>query len=206
MFTGIITSQGKFKGYRQQKSILVIEVTGEITELPLGESLAVDGVCLSLVKKEKNLAYFNLSRETQEKTTLGKLAPGWLLNLERPLQLDSFLSGHLVTGHVDATGQVERIISRGGGKRIRIKYPPSLQPFFIPQGSVAVNGVSLTVAELKKNYFECELIPITLEKTNLGRLRPGHLVNLECDIIGKYMYNLLSNLGIISPQKRFNHD
>lgn len=202
MFTGIITSQGKFKGYRQQRSILVIEAPELITELPLGESLAVDGVCLSLVKKERNLGYFNLSRETREKTTLGELAPDWILNLEKPLQPTSFLSGHLVTGHVDAKGQVERIISRGGGKRIRIKYPTSLQPFFIPQGSVAVNGVSLTVAELKKNYFECELIPITLEKTNLGRLRPGQSVNLECDIIGKYMYNLLSNLGVIRSQKK----
>jgi riboflavin synthase len=202
MFTGIVTAQGKFKGYRRHKSILLIEAAQVIPELPLGESLAVDGVCLSLVRKEKNIGYFNLSQETLEKTTLGHLTPGWLLNLEPPLRLDSLLSGHLVSGHVDGTGQVDQVISRGQGKRIRIKFPPSLQPFFIPKGSVAVNGVSLTVASLQQNYFECELIPVTLDSTNLGRLKTGQHVNLECDIIGKYMYNLLSKLGVIRSLKQ----
>lgn len=201
MFTGIITAQGIFKGYRRHRSIIMIESEQIIPKLPLGESISVDGVCLSLVEREKNIGHFHLSQETLSRTTLGRLALRWPLNLELPLRLESFLSGHLVTGHVDGLGKIIQITNRPPGKRIRIKFDPSLCPFFIPKGSVALNGVSLTIAQLGASYFECELIPLTLETTNLGQLKVGQEVNLECDIIGKYMYNLLSKLGLLrSPR------
>ncbi|OQX54858.1 MAG: hypothetical protein B5M54_04425 [Candidatus Aminicenantes bacterium 4484_214] len=206
MFTGIITTQGKFKGYLQQRSIIMIESESIIAELLIGESLAVDGVCLSLADKKKNIGYFHLSQETKTKTTLGHLPTGWSLNLEPPLRLESFLSGHLVTGHVDGTGKIIHFAHRSPGQRIRVKYNPALRPFLIPKGSIALNGVSLTIAQLTPSYFECELIPLTLTTTNLGQLKVGHEVNLECDIIGKYMYNLLSKLGLLGLQNKINHD
>jgi riboflavin synthase len=171
---------------------MIIEAPALAAKLAPGDSLAVDGVCLSHLAADREGLRFNLSRETLERTTLGGLKPGDRLNLELPLTLASPLSGHLVGGHVDGVGKVIRSVSRPPGKRLTVSFPAALRPYLIPKGSVAVNGVSLTVASLGPSSFEVELIPLTLEGTNLGRLRPGAGVNLECDIIGKYVYNWLS--------------
>ena len=189
MFTGIIHNQGLFKGYYQGKKEMAVEMPELVPRMEIGDSLTVDGVCLSLVRKEKTALFFDLSLETLEKTTLGSLRPGTKLNLELPVTSQSLLSGHLVTGHVDAAGRVMKIVRRGRGKRMSVSFPSELRPYFIPKGSVAVNGISLTVAELGASAFDVELIPITLEKTNLGGLKAGDRVNLECDILGKYVYN-----------------
>jgi len=189
MFTGIIHNLGVFKGYNRGKKELVIEAPELATRLEKGDSLAVDGVCLSLVRREKASLFFDLSAETLEKTTLGSLRPGTKLNLEIPVTLQSLLSGHLVTGHIDASVRILKSVRRGGGKRLTISFPPGLRPYLIPKGSVAVNGISLTIAALSPSCFEAEIIPLTLEKTNLAGLKPGDRVNLECDILGKYVYN-----------------
>ncbi len=189
MFTGIIRDLGVFKGYGRGKKELIVEAPGLAPRLERGDSLAVDGVCLSLVRRENAALFFDLSEETLEKTTLGTLRPGTKLNLELPVTAQSLLSGHLVTGHIDATARVLKSVRRGAGKRLTISSPPALRPYFIPKGSVAVNGISLTVAALRPSSFEVEIIPLTLEKTNLAGLRPGDRVNLECDILGKYVYN-----------------
>jgi riboflavin synthase len=157
-----------------------------------GESIAVNGVCLSLVKRERDTTFFNLSQETRLRTTLGTLRPGERLNLEHPLTLSSPLSGHLITGHVDSRGKVLKIMKREKGTRLTVSYPPELRPYFIPQGSVALNGVSLTIVDLGSASFEVELIPITLENSNMGDLKRGDAVNIECDMIGKYVYNWIS--------------
>ncbi|MBE3124897.1 MAG: riboflavin synthase [Acidobacteria bacterium] len=192
MFTGIISQQATFRGYRQGRKEMLVEAPGLAAKLAAGESVAVNGVCLSLLPPDREGLRFNLSRETLEKTTLGALKPGDRLNLELPLTLASPLSGHLVSGHVDAVGKVLKVSSRPPGKRITLSFPPALRPYFIPKGSVAVDGVSLTVAALGPASFEVELIPLSLEGSNLGRLRGGARVNLECDMIGKYVYNRLS--------------
>jgi riboflavin synthase len=192
MFTGIISHQGLFRGYRKGRGEMLVEAPGLTAKLAAGESVSVNGVCLSLLAPDRDGLRFNLSRETLEKTTLGALKPGDRLNLELPLTLASPLSGHLVSGHVDAVSKVVKISSRPPGKRITLSFPPALRPYFIPKGSVAVDGVSLTVTSLGPSSFEVELIPLTLEGTNLGRLRGGASVNLECDMIGKYVYNRLS--------------
>lgn len=189
MFTGIIHHKGNFKGYRQGKQEIAVESPLPFPSLEAGESVALNGVCLSLTKKEGNILFFNLSQETLRKTNLGSLKIGERLNLELPLTLQSPLSGHLVTGHVDGKGKILRITERRPGKRLAVSYPRELRPNFILQGSVAVNGVSLTVAQLRPSSFDVELIPITLEKSNLGDLKRGKEVNLECDILGKYVYN-----------------
>jgi riboflavin synthase len=189
MFTGIIHNQGLFKGYYHGKKEMAVETPELVPRMEIGDSLSVDGVCLSLVRKEKTALFFDLSLETLEKTTLGSLRPGTKLNLELPVTSQSLLSGHLVTGHVDAAGRVLKVVRRGRGKRLTVSFPSELRPYIIPKGSVAVNGISLTVADLGAAAFDVELIPITLEKTNLGGLKAGDRVNLECDILGKYVYN-----------------
>lgn len=192
MFTGIITHQGLFRGYRKGRGEMIVEAPGLAAKLATGESLAVNGVCLSLLASDRDGLHFNISRETLERTTFGALKPGDRLNLELPLTLQSPLSGHLVSGHVDAVGKVLGISSRPPGKRVTVAFPPALRPYLIPKGSVAVDGVSLTLASLGPASFEVELIPLTLAGSNLGSLRGGASVNLECDIIGKYVYNWLS--------------
>ncbi|MCJ7488073.1 MAG: riboflavin synthase [Candidatus Aminicenantes bacterium] len=192
MFTGIIIQKGTFRGFRKGRSEMLVEAPGFAANLAAGESVAVNGVCLSLLASDREGLHFNLSRETLEKTTLGALKPGDRLNLELPLTLASPLSGHLVSGHIDAVGKVLKVSARPPGKRVTLSFPPALRPYFIPKGSVAVDGVSLTIASLGPASLEVELIPLSLEGSNLGLLRGGAAVNLECDMIGKYVYNWLS--------------
>jgi riboflavin synthase len=191
MFTGIIAHQGFFAGYRGGKRELVVEAPGLANKVRPGDSVAIDGVCLTLVRAEKNALIFNLSRETLDRTTLGVLKPRGRLNLELPLTLASPLAGHLVTGHVDAVGKILRAVERRPGRRLTVSFPREVRPFLVPKGSVAVNGVSLTIASLSPSAMDIELIPLTLKATNLGAIHAGAAVNLECDIIGKYVYNWL---------------
>lgn len=189
MFTGIIVSTGLFKGYRRGRHEMQLEAADLAPKLEPGASLAVNGVCLSLVSKDKGALAFDLSQETLGRTNLGALRPGARLNLELPLTLGSLVGGHLVSGHIDAVGKVVRLAEKRPGKRLLISFPSGLRPYFIPKGSVAVNGVSLTIAALEAATLETELIPLTLKGTNLGDLRSGDPVNLECDMVGKYAYN-----------------
>lgn len=191
MFTGIIASMGTFQGYRNGRRRLVIEAPVAAPKLGPGDSLAVDGACLTVVQKDGSGLLFDLSRETLERTTLGSLRTGARLNLELPLTPSSPLGGHLVAGHVDGVGKVVRVLARRPGKRLTISAPPEPGAGLVPKGSVAVNGVSLTVASLEPSAFAIELVPLTLEATNLGRLRPGDRVNVEYDMLGKYVYNWL---------------
>lgn len=192
MFTGIINHIGIFKGYRKGKQEMAAEAATLSSRIELGESLSVNGVCLSLIKKEKNMLFFNLARETIERTNLGSLRQGVKLNLELPLTLSSPLSGHLITGHIDSRGKIVKIVQRQAGKRVTVSFPPELRKYFIPKGSVALNGVSLTIADLGTSSFDVELIPITLENSNLGESKRGDDINIECDMIGKYVYNWIS--------------
>ncbi len=189
MFTGIITHSGRFHGYQNGRQEIGIEVLENTLDIRQGDSLAVNGVCLSLIRKKEGLLYFNLSVETLQKTTLDSLKRGDPLNLESPLTLASPVSGHLVTGHIDGTGKVKRVTPRRHGARIAVAFPPGLRPFFVPKGSVALDGVSLTLASLAPASLEVEVIPITLANTNIRHWKPGRSVNIECDIIGKYVYN-----------------
>lgn len=192
MFTGIISHTGIFREYRAGKQEMAIVSPELASLLEIGDSLAINGVCLSLTRKEKDILCFDLSKETLSRTSLGSLRRGDSLNLELSLTLSSPLSGHLVTGHIDATGKIIAVQKRGDGKRVTISFSRDLSPYMIPKGSVAIDGVSLTIAKLKSSSLEVELIPITLKNSNLGLLKPGNLVNIECDIIGKYVYNWLS--------------
>jgi riboflavin synthase len=192
MFTGIISHRGLFRGYRKGRSEMAVEARGLAAGLAAGESVSVNGVCLTVAGMERDALRFDLSKETLAKTTLGMLRTGDRLNLELPLTLATPLSGHLVSGHVDGVGRVRRVSSRPPGKRLTISYPAGLRPFLVPKGSVAIDGISLTIASLGPASFEVELIPSTLAATNMGSLKSGARVNLECDMVGKYVYNWLS--------------
>ena len=192
MFTGIVSHQGVFRGYRKGRAELAVEAPGLAARIAAGGSVAVDGVCLSLASTKGDELRFDLSRETLAKTTLGGLRPGARLNLELPLTLAAPVGGHLVSGHVDGVGQVLRVSARASGKRLAVSFPAALRPYVVPKGSVAVSGVSLTIASLGASSFEAELVPLTVAGTNLGALRAGARVNLECDMVGKYVYNWLS--------------
>lgn len=189
MFTGIIKHLGSFKEYGLGKTVITIEAPEVAPKLELGESLAVNGVCLSLVRKDKTALSFSISEETYRFTNLGTLRKRDRLNLELPVSLSTPLSGHLVTGHIDTTGKILKIIRSGKGKRITFSFPEKIRPYLVPKGSVCLNGVSLTIAGLSSLSFDVEIIPITLESTNLGVLKKGDIVNIESDIIGKYVYN-----------------
>lgn len=189
MFTGIINHLGYFKAYSLGKKVLSIEAPTIAPKLETGESLAINGVCLSLIKKEKNILSFDISEETYRLTNLGSLRIRDMLNLELPVTLSTPLSGHLVTGHVDTTGKILKIVSAGKGKRFTFSFPEKLRPYFVPKGSVCINGISLTIADISTLSFDVELIPITLKNSNLGVLKRGNTVNIESDIIGKYVYN-----------------
>jgi riboflavin synthase len=190
MFTGIVEALGRVESAAEQGGgrRLAVSVPDEAGwRRALGESVAVSGVCLTVVEVEPGRLAFDLAEETLRVTTLGRLAPGDPVNLERPLRLDDRLGGHLVLGHVDAVGEVTDVRPEGAGARLDVAVPARLRPLLIPKGSVAIDGVSLTVAALEEEAFAVALIPHTLAVTTLGRRRRGDPVNLEMDVIGKYV-------------------
>lgn len=190
MFTGIVETLGRVgrletAGDGRRLRVAVPDDPG--WRLGRGESVAVSGVCLTVVDAPAGELAFDLAEETLRVTTLGGLGVGDPVNLERPLRFDGRLGGHLVLGHVDGVGRVAAVRPEGEGARVDVEVPAGLRPLLIPKGSVTVDGVSLTVAALEAGAFAVALIPHTLAVTTLGRRRPGDPVNLEMDVIGKYV-------------------
>ena len=200
MFTGIVEEVGQVLGHTGSK--LVVGARTALEGSGLGASVAVNGACLTVVERGPDRLVFDLGPETLKVTALGELHPGDPVNLERPLRLGDFVGGHLLQGHVDGVGVVAAVERQDDTARVRIEWQEAgLGALLIPKGSVAVDGVSLTVAGLDERAFEVMLIPHTLERTTLGQLTPGRRVNLEMDMIGKYVLRAL-NLGAreISPR------
>ena len=194
MFTGIVEALGRIgtvQGTGGGRRLTVSVPDESAWRLPLGESVAVSGVCLTVVGSVSGALAFDLAEETLRVTTLGGLGAGDPVNLERPLRFDGRLGGHLVLGHVDGVGRVTRVRREGDGMRVDIEVPARLRPLLIPKGSVTVDGVSLTVAALEEDAFAVALIPHTLAVTTLGDRREGDPVNLEMDVIGKYVRGFL---------------
>ena len=197
MFTGIVEETGRVLSL--EGSRLVVGARATIEGSTLGASVAVNGVCLTVVEARPHRLAFDLGPETLRVSALGDLAAGHPVNLERPMRLGSFVGGHLVQGHVDGVGTVAGLERSGETARLRIEWQaPELDALLIPKGSVAVDGVSLTVAALGERMLEIMLIPHTLAQTTLGQLVPGRRVNLEMDMIGKYVVRALA-LGAVAP-------
>ncbi len=194
MFTGLIEEVGEVRDL--EGSRLLVGARAIFPDATDGSSIAVNGVCLTVVARGFEEIGFDLGPETLSRTALGDLGAGDHVNLERPLRLGSPVGGHLVQGHVDGVGVVTEMSRHGSTARVRLEcQDEGLVALLIPQGSVAVDGVSLTVAALDRAAFEVMLIPYTLDQTTLGRLKAGKRVNLEMDMIGKYVRRFLSLEG-----------
>lgn len=193
MFTGIVEEVGTVAevGFTPLGGRLRIACRSIWKELALGESVAVNGVCLTVTEASRGSFAADVSPESLRRTTLGDLRRGDAVNLERALRLDSRLGGHLVQGHVDGVGRVREVREEGGGRTLVISAPPEIAVYLVEKGSIAVDGISLTVSRLRGEDFSVAVIPHTLAVTTLGRRRAGDAVNLEVDIIAKYVRTFL---------------
>jgi riboflavin synthase len=193
MFTGLVEEVGTVKGVRPHDGGFLLSVRCQkvLEDMRPGDSISVNGACLTVVEVERDGLSAHVSFETGNRTNLGYVRPGDRLNLERALRPDSRLGGHLVTGHVDAMGKVSELRRRGEYWEICFRCPREVLDYLVPKGSVAVNGVSLTVNEVYEDGFSVVLIPHTLGETNLSGLEVGDAVNLEADILGKYVFRYM---------------
>lgn len=194
MFTGIIEELGRVQSIEKRgEGVRIRSEAHTVTEgTREGDSIAVNGVCLTALDVRRHSFAADGSRETLQRSTLGSLRPGSAVNLERAVTPATRLGGHIVQGHVDARGRFLSAEEHGGSWTVRIAYPPEIARYLVFKGSVAVEGISLTVAGLTDDYFEIAIIPKTWAVTNLSQLRPNDSVNLEADIIAKYVERILT--------------
>jgi riboflavin synthase len=193
MFTGIIEELGKVRKVEERGENARIVIAAQIVTQGTqhGDSISVNGVCLTALDIQPDSFAADVSRETLSRSTLGSLTPGVAVNLERAVTPATRLGGHIVQGHVDARGQFISVDSHGESWTVRFGFPDEIARYLVFKGSVAVEGISLTIANLAADYFEVAIIPKTWEVTNLSQLSPGDGVNLEVDVIGKYVERLL---------------
>jgi riboflavin synthase len=200
MFTGIVRELGCVEAVESSADGVRLRVRAELaSELGEGDSVAINGACLTATTATEDAFEADAMHQTLELTTLGDLEPGSSVNLELPLRASDRLGGHLVQGHVDSTATVAAISEDGFAHRLRVELPEDLRPYVVEHGSIAIEGVSLTVASLDDPLVEVSLIPETLERTTLGRLAPGDRVNVECDVIARYVRRQLSGDVGMSP-------
>jgi riboflavin synthase len=192
MFTGIVAHKGSVVDVADDAEVSVLTVeAGLLADLTVGDSIAVNGVCLTAVAVQNSRIDVEVVRETLSRSNLGALQPGDPVNLERPMPAQGRFDGHIVQGHVDGVGTVSQVVSDGDDRRLTIRVPTGLARFIVEKGSITVDGVSLTVTGVGSDQFEVALIPHTLEVTTLGLRKKGDPVNLEVDIIAKYVERLL---------------
>jgi len=193
MFTGIVEDKGKVSRieHRGQEKRLILELPPHLTELQLGDSININGVCLTIVQKNEQGIELDLSLETLQKTALNELKEGDQVNLERALRLTDRLGGHIVTGHVDGIGEIVEKREERDFLQLKIRIPESVSRYVVQKGSIAIDGISLTVNEYQEGEIRMTLIPYTIEKTTLRQKRVGDRVNLEGDILGKYVEKFL---------------
>jgi riboflavin synthase len=202
MFTGLIESIGEVAEVKPTPAGFRLRLTTSMApELAAGDSLAVNGVCLTVVAADADGIHADISPETARVSALGALRRGALVNLERPLRADARLGGHFVQGHIDATGTIEDIRREGDSYWVTLKFPPLLAPYIVRKGSIAVNGISLTVAGVDDRHFDVQIIPYTWEHTNLRLAKQGDSVNIECDILGKYVVRVAELAGMTTKPK-----
>ncbi len=193
MFTGLVQDIGSIESVEGGAEGARLRIATRLgTEIGLGDSIAVNGVCLTATEADASGFATEAMNQTLEVTVIGALEPGARVNLELATRADERLGGHIVQGHADGSGRVTEIAEDGFARRVRVELPADLLRYVVDKGSVALNGVSLTVATLGPDWVEVSLIPETLERTNLGSLSPGDPVNVEVDVIAKYVERLLS--------------
>jgi riboflavin synthase len=202
MFTGLIEAMGEVVEVKPTQAGFRLRLTSTMApELTPGDSLSVNGVCLTVVSADTDGVHADISPETARASSLGSLKRGAMVNLERPLRADARLGGHFVQGHIDATGTIEDIRPDGESFWITIKFPVLLAPFIVRKGSITLNGVSLTVAGVDDRNLDVQIIPYTWEHTNLHLAKEGDVVNIECDILGKYVVRVAELAGMTTKPK-----
>lgn len=195
MFTGIVLATGRVTAMLKKHGDLELAVDASALDhsrIAVGDSVCVQGVCLTAIRKEGSSIFADVSRETISKSTLGGLSVGSKVNLEPSLRAGDALGGHLVSGHVDAVAKLRHAAEDARSWRLEFELPQSLMRFVAPKGSICVNGVSLTVNEVKDRCFEVNIIPHTREVTTLGDLRAGDEVNVEIDVVARYLDRLMT--------------
>jgi riboflavin synthase len=195
MFTGIVEDVGEIAAADRRADVLALRVRARAIAAGLarGASIAVNGCCLTAVETSADGFTCDLTRETLERTGFAeRLVPGTLVNLERPMRADGRFDGHIVQGHVDGVGEILALGRSGEAAELTVAVPSALERYLVEKGSIAVDGISLTVAALRPRGFSVAVIPYTLEHTNLRAARPGDRVNLEIDVIAKYVERLLA--------------
>jgi riboflavin synthase len=193
MFTGLVQDIGSVESVDGGAEGARLRIATKLgAEIGLGDSIAVNGVCLTATEADDGGFATEAMNQTLEVTVIGALAAGARVNLELATRADERLGGHIVQGHADGSGRVIGVTEDGFARRVRVELPPELLRYVVDKGSVALNGVSLTVAELGPTWVEVSLIPETLERTNLGSVAPGDPLNVEVDVIAKYVERLLS--------------
>jgi riboflavin synthase len=194
VFTGIVRERGRVASFDGTRLVLETSLRAVV-----GDSIAVDGVCLTVVAGDEATLEFDVVPETLSRSTLGKLEPGAIANVEPALRVGEELGGHMVQGHVDGVGRVRTVQPEGDGRRIWFEASPDVLRYCVEKGSITVSGVSLTVAGLEEGAFSVALVPHTLHETTLGELSPGDDANIEVDVIGKYVERMLQSPGYASP-------
>jgi riboflavin synthase len=193
VFTGLIQDVGKVEAVERGADGARLRIaTSLASEIELGDSVAVDGICLTATAADEKSFETEAMNQTLEVTALGRLEAGSAVNLELAMKSSDRLGGHMVQGHVDGVAEVLSVEQDGFAKRLRVGLPAELMRYVIDKGSIALSGVSLTVAGMGEGWVEVSLIPETLERTNLGQLGPGGRINFECDIVAKYVERLVS--------------
>ena len=190
MFTGIIEEVGTVGELGDNK--LTIRAAKVMEDQKMGDSIAVNGTCLTVVDHDSTTFTVDLSPETLSRTSLGSLEQDHMVNLERPLAVSDRLGGHIVQGHVDATGRITSSRTEGNSQILRVRFPERMRPYIVEKGFIAVDGISLTVVQKGTSTFTLSVIPFTLENTNLQAKAVGDRVNLEIDIIAKYVESLMT--------------
>jgi riboflavin synthase len=193
MFTGLIKEVGEIKSVvtNSEGKLIGIKSKELIREIGVDDSVCINGACQTVSKIKGDIFFVQAVHVTLEKTTFGTLRPGNPVNLELSLRPSDRLGGHFVSGHVNGTGQILKVVSQGKNYLFTVKYPKDLEKYIIPEGSISIDGISLTVAYLKKGELTVSIIPHTYEKTSLGSKKVGDKVNLEVDLLAKYLEKLL---------------
>jgi len=193
MFTGIIEATGKILSFERNASSAILNIDSSKLLRPLkkGDSVSIDGVCLTVSRKSAKHIAFDVSAETIRRTNLSRKSAGEFVNLELPMTANTLLSGHLVQGHVEGVGRVRRWHRKQNDVQLFVDLPKNLLIYCVPKGSISINGVSLTIASIKGRTIGIALIPFTLSHTNLNDLIVGDLVNIETDMIGRYVVSVL---------------
>ncbi|HCK69897.1 MAG TPA: riboflavin synthase [Nitrospina sp.] len=200
MFSGIVLSVGTIGEYIQKNEGAVLVVNTDLSGFEDGESIAVNGVCLTVVDSTETTFKLDLSTETLSRTNFKNAKKGDRINLERSLTPSTKISGHFVSGHIDQVGEIVDIEEKPGEVLFRFSHPAKLSPFIMEKGSIAIDGISLTVFDCKDNRFTVSIIPFTLSHTNLSSRKIGDLINIECDMIGKYVFKACETL--LNPNEK----